>query len=153
MATRGSTTKLIPLRKEFWFLRNASRILLFARFLSTAPPNLREAMIPSFGWSPDSSVFINCIQKKWSLSLLPFFFTSLNSWVFRSLKSCGKHWVADFNEGGGGLIFSGTGGRLKHSSEHALYGGDCSRLYVRRLSGYVCESQIFAPGAIWRDCR
>lgn len=49
MATRGSTTKLISFRKELWFLRNASRILLFARFLSTAHPNLREAMIPSFG--------------------------------------------------------------------------------------------------------
>ena len=28
-----------------------------------------------------------------------------------------------------GLVFSGTDGRLKHSSELALFGADCSRLY------------------------
>ena len=121
---RGNTTRFIPVGKCVLFRLKISRILLLARLRDTAPPNLLDAMIPIFGGTVGSSVFINCNQKCLSLSLRPFFLTARNSWDFRSLESCEKHWLEDFKEGVDFLLFSGIDELRKRSVWHGLYDGD-----------------------------
>jgi len=52
----GNKTVLEPFGKWAMFLRKISLNLLLARFLWIAPPNLRDAIIPSFGKSLTSEL-------------------------------------------------------------------------------------------------
>ena len=119
----GNATSFMPEGKPVLFRLKISRILLLARLRDTAPPNLLDAMIPNFGGTVGSSVFISCNQKYRSLSLRPFCLTARNSWDFRSLESCEKHWFEDFKEGMDLLLFSGSDGQRKRSVWRGLYDG------------------------------